>query len=142
MQDLEHKENIVQVPIIGRVTIQIALNMVSAALLHAAQAGSDRFLVDCRGTTVDVSTVATHDLATKPDPPGAGPSKRVAVLPPQGPKDAAEFDSFEKRMVNSGFQVRLFSDSAEAMRWLSHPSSPLSAPAASSTPTAKPPSPP
>ena len=100
----------------GRLTIQLATEYTLEAHRRAAELGLTRFLVDARNAVNVESTVtnyeyAYHDLTKQQLNPNAGVALLVA------PADHSH-DFIETVSRNAGFNVRLFRDEAQAVRWV------------------------
>jgi hypothetical protein len=77
--------------------------------------GCKRILVDVREGQLDFSTTDIYKLSEMLDNGGLDRSWKRAVI---ASKQFEDFQFYETVMINRGYQLKIFSDPDEAMKWL------------------------
>lgn len=95
------------------------LRAVFAACVAACQQHQTlRVLADCRSLTGGHSVMDLFDLVLELDQARIGPSFREAVLLTPGKSSEADVAFWETSCRNRGLNVRIFTDQAAALAWL------------------------
>ena len=117
---IEHnkKEGIVVVKTSGLITWDDNKIMTQEAFAAAKHHGTKKVLVDHRLLQTNLTILQIDDLPRLFKEIGIGPEYKVAILfDPASPR-SGNFTFFENVSIISSLQFRVFSESAEAIKWL------------------------
>jgi hypothetical protein len=94
----------------------------SEALIACASAskefGTQLFLADCTGMTGGHSVVDLFSLISNFSQNGVARSMKEAILLPTSSDAVGNAEFYKTACVNRGFNVRIFSERPEALKWL------------------------
>lgn len=103
-------------------TQELRRRYIEAALALARETGLNRFLIDARTAPSSTSVVDDYQAAYEiTRQSGVRPGTRIAGLLAEGDSSRAFLETVAN---NAGFQVRMFTDKADALDWLSSSSEP------------------
>jgi hypothetical protein len=92
---------------------------VDATLLLSQEHSASRFLGDCSGLLGGHSVFDLYGLVEFLQSVGFPDGFKEALLvPPEQAANAPDFEFWETACLNRGFEVRMFTDRADAMDWL------------------------
>jgi len=102
----------------GPMKLVLIKQIAAEALAQAAFHNVRQFLVDDREMVPELSTLEIHELPATLERMGLGKRDRAAVVYNKTSPEAMDFRFFEDTARNRGFRIRLFTDMADALKWL------------------------
>jgi hypothetical protein len=99
----------------GTGDLEETIHMTRDALAFGSRTGCSRYLVDCRKSPMDFSTIDTFQFITGLEDLGVPRYSRIAVV---YALDHSKHRFAENVAVNRGWSIRYFEDYPEAVRWL------------------------
>lgn len=117
--DYTQDDGVVTVTTSGPMDVGAIEQMVVDMLGVGQGFGSTRYLLDHRDMTPAMSAVHIYDLPGIVNKAGVTHNIRLAMVYDPGSARKADFEFYETRAYNLGFEHRLFTDMPTALGWLS-----------------------
>jgi hypothetical protein len=111
-------EDIINIVCSGNIDYEQILQMSSEGINAEKKHGINKYLVDDRDITPDLSISEISKLPKAFKEQGLEPWNKVAIIFSSKSTKKEEFSYFETASFNYGFLIRLFSDEKQALEWL------------------------
>jgi len=111
--DTEHQ--LINVVLEGTIDTEAGAQIRADTLHTAEEHGFHRLLFDARKASLDFKTTDLHEFAAKPETEGVTRQYKRAIVH-SGQED--DFRFYETVSINRGYTVRHFTDTKEAVTWL------------------------
>lgn len=116
--DFLEAEKIILVKTSGSLDLGAFKRLAAESLAEAARLGVTCFLLDHRSMTPAVDAIEIYNMPRINEELGVTRQHRVAIVYDPESSDRSNFQFYEDRASNIGFDHRLFIGVAEAMKWL------------------------
>jgi len=111
-------EQVILVTTSGSMDLDGLKRLAVESLAESNRRGASRFLLDHRKMTPAVDAVEIYNLPNINESLGVTRQHRIAIVYDPASSDVANFQFYEDRAYNVGFDHRLFTDIDKAMKWL------------------------
>jgi hypothetical protein len=109
---------VVRVTTSGRMNLDDIRQMIAEGLAEGGRQGTTRFLIDHRLMTPDIPTADIYRLPELSLAAGIQHSYQVAIVYARDAASRQDFEFYEVRAHNFGYDHRLFTTPEEALAWL------------------------
>jgi hypothetical protein len=116
--NLDQSRKFIRISYPGTITPSDLMEAFAAAVKLSHETGILRFYADCTEMTGGHSIIDLFNLISQYMSSGVPHTFREAVVIPSGQIHSEDVKFYETACLNRGYTVRVFTDSQEAIKWL------------------------